>query len=282
MSGSAVALVLVAALCHATWNLVAKRTGGDGAFVWLFGAVTTIGLAPASIWALARWNEPVDWRLPVAVTGTSAIHVAYFVLLQRGYREGELSVVYPVARGSGPLLTLLVAVIALDERPGALALLGAMAVLCGIAGLTGLGRAAVRLDTSVRFGLVVGLTIATYTLWDRWAVAEVGVPPVAYFWLQSAGYTLLLTPLALRAGRRDHTELLSRWRPAVAVAALSAASYVTVLEVMTRAPVSLVAPLREVSILLGAVYGRVILGEPWSRRKAISAALVLAGIALMA
>jgi drug/metabolite transporter (DMT)-like permease len=217
----------------------------------------------------------------MAVAGTSLIHLGYFALLQWAYRGGDLSVVYPVARGAGPLLTVAYALALLGERPGWLPLAGCLAILAGIAGLTGLGRRSLRLDRSTRAGLLVGVCIAAYTLWDRWAVVEVGVPPVSYLWLQSVGYAALLTPRVLRSGRGRRLRDVPV-RAAVAVAVLSATSYLIVLEVLTFAPVSLVAPLREVSILVAALLGRLLLREPMTAQKAASATLVMAGVGAIA
>ncbi|MGH3717059.1 MAG: EamA family transporter, partial [Micromonosporaceae bacterium] len=130
MSLVAVALVLCSAVTHATWNLAAKRASGSTglAFVWLNSAVSTVVYLPLAAWFL----QPLT---PVAlgVMALSALtHLSYFLLLQRGYAVGDLSVVYPLARGTGPLLSVVAAILILGDRPGVVGLLGAALVVAGI------------------------------------------------------------------------------------------------------------------------------------------------------
>ncbi len=282
MSSGTVALVLIAAAANASWNLVVKRVAGGPTFLLLTSMTSTLILAPLGVAALLGWDG-LTWRgLAIAVAGTSLIHVVYFVLLQRGYLIGELSVVYPLARGTGPLLSAVAALIFLGERPGAPALLGGGAIIAGVLGLSGLTLARLRPDRSVIYGVTVGATIAAYTLWDRWSVVEVGVPPPTYLWLFSAGYGLLLAPWLVRDPAEIARTARAHWRAAVTVTVFQAISYLLILEIFKTAPISVVAPLRECSILVAAVLGARLLGETVTRRKVISALTVMAGVALIA
>jgi len=214
------------------------------------------------------------------VLGSGFIHVFYFSLLQGGYRAGDLSVVYPVARGLGPLLTAIVGISILGDRPGPVAIIGGLALLGGVVGMSGLSRARLRLDKSVVFGLLTGVSIAAYTLWDRRAVATLDLPPVFYFWGMTAAYTGFITPAVLQAPQPPWRSAFVRemWKPALAVALLSAASYSLVLTAMTMAPLSYVATLREASILIATVLGVRFLGETVTRRKAVAALAIVAGV----
>ncbi len=114
----ALVLVLVAAVFHATWNLLAKRVGDGGAvFVWLFGLCSLVLYAPLAVVVVlvsAPHLGPVEYLF---MFGSGVLHLGYFVLLQRGYAVGDLSLVYPLARGTGPLLATAAAIVLFGERP---------------------------------------------------------------------------------------------------------------------------------------------------------------------
>jgi len=280
MPAGAVGLVAIAAVCHASWNLITKRTGGGIAFLWLFGITATILMLPVAWIEVAHMDRSLQRQDLIAVLGSGFIHIFYFSLLQNGYRTGDLSVVYPVARGVGPLLAAIISIAVLGDRPGAIAVAGGLALLAGVVGMSGLTLGKVKLDQSVVLGLLTGVSIACYTLWDRRSVTTLELPPVFYYWASTAAYTMFVTPaVAKTAGPaisgafvRDH------WRPAAAVALLSAASYSLVLTAMTMAPLSYVATLRESSILVATVLGIWLLGESITRRKVIAAGCIVLGV----
>jgi drug/metabolite transporter (DMT)-like permease len=280
MSAQALALVLTAAVLHALWNLAAKRARVDGvAFVWLYVVGSVALWAPvALVWVVVRGERP-DWTWLYAGLLTALFHIVYQLVLQRGYLVADLNVVYPLARGTGPLLTFLFAVLVLGERPGAIAVLGVVAVVGGIL-LISLGgpRSRGSARTGVLWGVGTGVAIAAYTLWDNHVVNALAVPPLPYFVL---GLLLQLPVMTLLLGRRR--ELVPMvWReargPVIAVAVLSPLAYVLVLRAMQLAPVSLVAPARETSIVVGALLSWWVLGEHAARRRTIGAVVVLAGI----
>jgi drug/metabolite transporter (DMT)-like permease len=285
MNATALSLVLVAAVVHAAWNLAAKRISSGGTqFVWLYYTVSAVVLLPVTVVLLAVEPERPQWSWLLAVAGTSVLHVAYGIVLQRGYRAGDLSVVYPVARGTGPLLSVLAAVLVLGERPGWLGLLGAFLVITGVLVIsTGRkeGPAGDR-RAGVFYGLLTGAVIAGYTLWDAHAVTGVGVPPVVYFGLGSLLQTVMLVPGAL-AGRAEVARIWREQRREVLlVALLSPLAYILVLFALTMAPVSLVAPARELSIVLGGLAAWLVLGERDAVRRLAGSVIVLSGIAAIA
>lgn len=171
MSPLALGLLLASAFVHAGWNLAAKQAGGGAAFVWLFSALGAAIYAPAALasFLVARPRiGPVELGF---MGGTVVLHGAYFLALQRGYRHGDLSVVYPLARGAGPMLTVLAAVAVFGARPAPLALAGAALIgVCVFFIAGGLGAARTAGGRAVAFGLATGATIAAYTLWDAHAV----------------------------------------------------------------------------------------------------------------
>jgi drug/metabolite transporter (DMT)-like permease len=286
VSGAALALVLAAALLHATWNLAVKSVSGGAdrvAFVWVYVVASAVLWLPIGVvWVLVTGEHPEpSWLLGAVVSGL--LHIAYQLVLQRGYAEGDLNLVYPLARGAGPLLTFLVAVTVLGQHPAAAEVAGVLAVVGGVL-LISLGGHARHARAGVAWGLATGATIAAYTLWDSHSVNGLGVPPVPYF---SLGLLLQLPFLTVLLARRtDPTPVRQVWReargPVVAVAVLSPLAYVFVLRAMQLAPVALVAAGREASIVVGAVFGWLVLREPRPGRRLVGAAVVLAGIALIA
>ncbi len=177
MTLTALGLVLAAAVLHAAWNLLAKRAGGGAALVWLYGTASAALLTPPAV-ALLVLRRPDLGPTGLAYTLASAVlHVAYFLALQRGYEHGDLSVVYPIARGTGPVLSTAAAIALLGERPSSVALAGAALVAVGVFVLARPERSSAA-DTrrAVAFGLLTGVLIAAYTICDKRAVGRVRRP----------------------------------------------------------------------------------------------------------
>jgi drug/metabolite transporter (DMT)-like permease len=190
--------------------------------------------------------------------------------------------VYPLARGSGPLLAVLAAVVLFGERPGVLPLVGAGVVVAGILVIGGVGSVGITWSAGVLYALATGVLIAGYTLWDAHAVTTLGVPPLVLLVGSVLCESALLTPLAVV--RRARVAVLWReHRPAVfAIGLLSPLAYVLVLFALLLAPVSLVAPARELSIVFGSLAAWLVLGEPNPGRRLAGALVVLAGVAAIA
>ncbi|MCE0765088.1 DMT family transporter [Pseudonocardia kujensis] len=282
MPAGTVALVLVAAVAHAVWNTVSKYKQGDTVvFVWAYTGAMALVCVPVGLVPVLTGSQPLTWSLLAASLVSAVLHMAYSMILQTGYDRFALGIVYPVARGTGPLLTMLFAVLLLAERPGVTVALGAVAVVAGILVVAGNpGRTdGDRPVRGVLWGAATGATIAGYTLWDDHSVTTLHLAPVTYFLGTYLVQSLLLTPGALR--RREHVPgslRLDRW-PVLAVAVLSPLAYILVLTAMQSAPVALVAPLRESSIVVGSLLAWRLFGEGHLARKLAGTAIVLAGIA---
>ena len=284
MSDLALALVLGAAGIHATWNYLLKRSGGGTLFVWWFAAVSAAIYAPLAF-AVIWWMQPtLGWIHFGLMFASALLHTAYYMLLDRGYRSGDLSLVYPIARGSGPLLTVLCAILLLQERPSVLAIVGALLICSGAVLLTGNLRQLRERGSlaAVGFALLTGGMIASYTLVDKIAVAAYLVPPLLQDWAANLGRVLLMTPMALNL----KSELLPTWRRAkksiIAVAVLCPLSYILVLTAMVFTPVSYIAPAREISILFATAMGTQLLAEGDAARRLTAAATMVAGILCLA
>ncbi len=285
MTALALSLILAAAVIHASWNYFLKRSGGGAVFVWLFATLSALiylPLAALIIW----WVKPeFGWVHYGLMFASAVLHTAYYLLLDRGYRSGDLSVVYPIARGTGPLITVLCAVLLLGEHPTPIAVAGRAADRrrrgradrrpAQPAGSPGTYQA-------VGFALLTGCMIASYTLVDKIAVAAWLIPPLVQDWATNLGRVLLMTPMMLS---RRH-EIVPTWLRAkkeiVAVALLCPLSYILVLTAMVFTPVSYVAPAREVSILVAAFMGTQWLAEGDVKRRLTAAAAMVFGIVCLA
>jgi len=284
MSGLALALIFAAAFVHASWNYLLKRSGGGTAFVWLFAVTSAVIYAPLAAVVL-WWTQPALTAMSFVLMAASAvIHTAYFMLLDRGYRTGDLSLVYPLARGSAPLVTVTVAVLLLGEQPSSIAIAGALLIAAGAVVLTGNFRSLRESGSlaAVVFALLTGCMIASYTVVDKLAVAAFFVPPLVQDWATNLGRVAITTPLALR----QRQELRAVWqrcrREVIAVAVLCPLSYILVLTAMVFTPVSYVAPAREISILIGALFGAHLLAEEHATRRLFGAAAMVGGIVCLA
>ncbi len=284
MTGLAIALVLGAAAIHASWNYILKKSGGGVGFVWTFAALSSLFYAPVAV-GIVAWTKFELTPLALACIAASAVlHTAYYLLLDRGYRHGDLSVIYPLARATGPLLTIVVAIALLGERPGAVALAGA-ALVVGGAFFLAASPSRLRRPGAMRgvgFALLTGCMIASYTIVDKQGVSAALIPPLVLDWGANLGRVIVMTPLAMR--RAD--EVRAAWRgkrgAVVAVAVLCPLSYIMVLTAMAFTPVSYVAPAREISILFAALMGAHWLREGDVARRILAAIAMALGVVALA
>ena len=289
----ALALVLGGALIHATWNLFAKRAGGGAAFIFLVCMVSSVVCAPfaiaAWIWQPARFSSGITSAMWLAMAVSAAVHVAYFYALQRGYREADYSVVYPMARGTGPLFSVLGAVVLLHETPGLRGTIGIVLLILGIfvmAGAASLvpmkGKTAdAKTLPGVLWGATTGGFIAVYTVVDGWAIKVLGMVPVVFYPISVAMRALLQAPFIWpqRGGlaaewQKNHNNILI-------VGCLSPLAYVMALHALQRAPLSYVAPLRELSMLIAAFFGAWLLKEKLTPSRIAGTLLMLLGVWLL-
>lgn len=280
----ALALVLVAACIHATWNYWVKRAQVSGAsLVWASSTVTAVLYAPLALGLFGSQLMqfgPAQW---IAVVASGVLHTGYFLSLQRGYAAADLSVVYPVARGTGPLLASIAAIIWFGEIPTIGSLAGLALIVGGtftIAGGWALFRriGTERARRGLAWGGLIGVFIATYTLNDGRAVKLLAIAPLLFDWLSGLLRAIFLVPLVVRQRAALRRDLATSWRYMIGVGVLAPLGYILVLTAMQIAPVSRVAPAREVSMLLAAFLGARMLGEGDLRRRLIGAALIAAGV----
>jgi drug/metabolite transporter (DMT)-like permease len=282
----ALALVLIGALLHALWNFSAKKAAGGAAFVWLYGLVSLLLAAPAGLIIALRDPQPVTAAMWLAVLASAVLHVGYSLVLQRGYQASDFSIVYPLARGTGPLLSVFGAILVLGEMPTPGGWIGIAAIVAGIfmiAGATRIfSRSDKRVSTGLMWGVLTGLFIASYTVIDGWAIKALGMSPVIFYGLGLLIRTVLLAPSALCDPQALRQQWTNNRRHIIAVGVLSPLAYTLVLYALTRAPLSYVAPVRELSMLIGAYIGARILQEKSGLPRMIGTALMLAGVIMLA
>jgi drug/metabolite transporter (DMT)-like permease len=280
---SALALVIAAAFIHAYWNLLVKQAQGGPAFVWLFSFATAVLYAPVIL--VVVYLEPLDygvleWGL---IASSGVLHLIYALTLNRGYRLADLSVVYPIARGTGPLISSLGAILLLGERPTPIGTAGIALIVVGILFTAGawkpaLYRASAGAARGLVYGVLTGLSIAAYTLNDAYAVKVLLVSPIILDYFGNLVRLAFLTPSVAA----DRAALRSEWRrnlkTAAVIGALMPLSYILSLFAMRLAPVSYVAPARELSMLVGAYFGSKLLREGHTRQRLIGTALMILGI----
>lgn len=291
MPVSALSLVLVAALLHALWNVVAKKAGGDARFSLLLTLFMVVLWSPLGLWlaweAVPRWG----WAEWAAVVASGAANLAYFHTLLRGYARSDLSVVYPVARGTGPLLASLGALVLLGESMNWYGAVGLLLVVAGIflvAGGTAVWAQAhdsaqrARVIAGVGWGAATGLFIATYTLIDGYAIKVLAVQPVLFTYFCN----VVRLPMHMPAGLRDLPGFVSacraQWKHALLIALIAPTAYVLVLYAVQLAPLSHVAPAREVSMLFASLLGGKLLGEGDRGLRLVGAAFIALGVAGLA
>ncbi len=284
-----IALVAVSALLHVAWN-VRLKTAGDplrAATVGMLAA--SLGIVPAGI---AAWW--IAGRVPLPVEGVAlgilsgVIEAGYFVLLSAAYRRGDLSVVYPIARGTAPLLAVAIGVGLLGERLGVAGSLGVMALLAGFLLLQQPWRAFRghrAFDPSIAFALATGVTIAAYSAVDRVGTRLIDpLPYAAILWVTASivlvVWNRVVSGGAVFAGGREQV------RRAAIGGWLTLIAYLLILYALSVAPLSGVAPLRESATVFAAAWGSVRLGEAASRGETLlrvgASCLIVGGALLLA
>ncbi|HZP95037.1 MAG TPA: EamA family transporter [Candidatus Limnocylindria bacterium] len=284
MTALALGLVLASAAMHATWNLVAKRAGAGQPFLFVAYVIGALAYMPFAIAILVVARPQLGWIALAFVAMAVVLQTVYFATLTAGYRAGDLSLVYPIARATGPLLATLGAIAILGERPSLLALGGALAIVAGALVLTGDPRSlrARGAGRAVGYALATGVLIALYTLWDKTAVSLVLIPPLVYDWMTIGGQAVVVAPVALRRRAELRAVWTTQRGPVFFVGIVSRLSYLCMLTALAISAVSYVAPAREIGILFGTLLGARVLSEGRGARRGIGAAAMVAGIVALA
>jgi drug/metabolite transporter (DMT)-like permease len=271
--------VLLAAAAHATWNLFAKKAARSRHFVWLYSLGSVLLYLPVVIWICIQQRPHFEPRQYLALAATSVLHLGYSLSLQAGYRASDLSLVYPIARGFGPLLSFAGAVLLLGEQPTWLSAFGLVLIVAGILLVAGLTREPHRAPRKgIFFGLLTGLFIASYTVNDGWAVKVLAISPFIVDFTGNCLRIVILTPIAWRDRTAAMRELREYAVPAAVVSVLGPLGYILVLFAMRVAPISHIAPARELATLAGAYMGSKLLSERTTPERIIGAVCIVVGV----
>ena len=291
-----IGLVAVSAVLHLAWN-VRLKTAGDPLRAATIGMLAaSIGIVPLGFavwWVQGQVALPIEGIALGVASGV--VEAAYFILLSAAYRRGDLSVVYPVARGTAPLLAVAIGVVVFGERLGVAGSIGVVALLAGFLwlqrpwraiALARSGAAEARqaaADSAILFALATGVMIATYTAIDRVGTRLIDLFPYAAILWATCSVVLVLWVAFVAGGD------LLRYGPEAARRAavggwLTLAAYLCILLALSVAPLSGVAPLRESATVFAAAWGSVRLGEASDRSEAarrIGASVLIVGGALL-
>jgi len=267
--------VLAAAFLHACWNaLLRVGTSRVAAMMVLSAGQGVIGLA---ILMTRDWSAEGVWPWIVA---SGLIHTGYQTFLAFAYEHGDLGRVYPLARGSAPMITLLVSAIWLAEAVSLLDTAGILVLGCGIALLAGGVWKSGESRRVLPYAFGSALATAGYTMVDGMGARALGDPVTYLAWVMVvAGVAFAAVMLALR-GRSSIPAAPRVWALGALGAAFSYGGYAVVVWAMTQAPIPLVAALRETSILFAVLIGWLALRERMTPAKALSVLMIAAGVAL--
>jgi drug/metabolite transporter (DMT)-like permease len=275
------ALVLSAAVIHATWNAMAKGARDPMAMLWWAGILSSLVLAPPSLYILAR--DGVSPRALPFVVATVLLHSVYFFSLGKAYQTGDFSLVYPMARGMGVAIVPVGAYYLFDERLSRIGVLGIALIGMGIFALhwrRGAWSEDALFKPGTGWAVATGLCIASYSLVDKVGVSHIN--PLPYLWAMMVGSCVSLLPAVL--GRRG--SLAREWREnRVAVllsGVLSPGGYLLVLFAFRLSKAGYVVAGREVSIVISALIGSLLFKEGRLGQRLLGAAIVASGVICVA
>jgi drug/metabolite transporter (DMT)-like permease len=283
MSGLALTIVFIAAFLHATWNTMAKRSRKKIVFVWWFLLFALIFYLPMFLY---YWPiTPVDHVGWACILASGVIHFFYFLFLGGAYERGDLSLVYPISRGSGPLFVPLLAVIFIQEQLELIGVVGILLIILGIYVIHlqafSWHAALVPLKTmggdSFFWSFGTGLTIAVYSLVDKIGVDHV-FPPVFIYCMLIVCWLILTPYVFIRERSHIRPEWTANKYTILLVGFLVLFTYMSVLFAMRLSKVSYVVAVREVSIVFSALYGVFLFGEKYLSQKVAGSALIACGV----
>lgn len=271
------AAVLFAAACHAGWNAAIKRTLDPLAMTALVALCAGLVAIPAI--PLAGLPAPAAWPWLIA---SIVIHLFYFAGLIESYLTGDMGQVYPIARGTAPLMTAVLTTVFIDERLGIFGWSGILLLASGVLllSLRG-GRDLAKLDRrAVGFALFTAVTICIYSLVDGIGarLAGPGNANAYSVWLFIGNAVLVLAYAVARRGSTLLPAMAPNWKSGLAGGTLTILSYGIAIWAMTRAPIAIVAALRETSVLFGALIAVLFLKEPIRAIRIVAAAMIVTGL----
>lgn len=276
-------LVLIAAFSHAIWNLMLKKSDNKQIFLWSLEVWTVLLFLPIGIYFWPEINIPLkDWLF--WGIGSSIIHSFYAVILAKAYEKSDFTLAYPVARGIGPLIVVMIGSTILNEDVRIATFFGAIVIILGIYILySGFSiKAGIKTLKAViesPFPILVGIIIASYTIFDKLAVAF--IPPIILYVIENTAQAIVLGS-SLRNQKKEMMEQWEKhWTKMAIAGGFAGLAYILVLIVLTKIPVSYVSPIRETSIVIGSILGFLFLKETFTAQKIIGSIVIFIGATLI-
>lgn len=271
-------LVILSALLHASWNFVAKKHAGNYSVIYLsflFSSVVTGIVAIPYIKGIE-----LNTDLVVLLLAAGVFHAIYGFVLTFAYKNGDISTLYPIVRGSGIAGAVMLSMVILHEHLSSISGFGVYIVISGIAILSYRRNRKATSPKGIFLALVCGALIMCYTIMDKLLVADIHpIPVMAASQIVSA---MLFFPYVLTQRRNElKTTLKTLLFPVMLISVIATSSYLIILFVMQIAPISRIVAVREASVVFGAIAGYVILKEHFSRLRLIGVVLVMMGIILV-
>jgi len=272
-------LVLISAFFHATWNFAARKTEGNLVAMWLGLWLGCAAIFPFVIGTIVHGGLRKIAHPPaiICIIATGLIHAVYFHLLAAGYRKGEISLVYPNARGSGIALTGILASFFLQEKFDIFGLTGIGLICAGIIFMIGGIHERADDRKAVILALCIGASISAYSLVDKIGVSYVN--PVVYIWSMFLITAILVTPPLIKRYRDTlYQEAKQYFGYGVIIGIGSAGTYLMILFAFTMGPVSYIVAVREFAVVLGALAGIIFLKEQVTISKIVAIYAIVTGI----
>ena len=272
-------LVLISAFSHAAWNFAARKATGNLVAVWLGLWLGCAVIFPGVIGVIIHngLRETVQLQGIIYIIATGLIHSVYFRLLAAGYESGEISLVYPIARGSGIAVTAILAGLLLKEQFTVLGSIGIGLICGGIISLSTGTRNRARDKKAVALALCIGASIVAYSLVDKTGVRYAN--PIVYIWAMFLIAGVVLTPVLIRHYRGQFWQVANQYKGyAIIIGVGSVGTYLMILFAFTMGPVGYIVAVREFAVVLGALAGIIFLKERFSIAKVLAICVIVIGI----
>lgn len=275
-------LVVLSGVLHAYWNYLAKRSLNKHAFLWHAQWVAAAVFAPFAVWEALHSGWTAE-AIP-CLLGSMALHGVYAALLACTYTIGDLSRVYPIIRGTAPLVVPIIGVTALGERLSALGWSGVALIVGGIVSMSDLRRtpgasAGPSQHQAVWLALLIGIIVSGYIVLDKIALSR-GVPPLTLNTLSNLGNALALTGAAIRS-QAWRTEWRVNRLHLLLAGTTASGGYTLFLLAVPLLPIAQLAPLREIGTVFGTAFGIFLLHEPAGKRRLAASGIITAGIVML-
>jgi uncharacterized membrane protein len=278
MAPSVFLLVLIAAFCHASWNFASRKIAGNLVAIWLGLWIGCITVFPGVIFIFLHegFRNATQIKAIACIVATGLLHGIYFRLVSAAYEQGEISTVYPIARGSGIALTAILAFLFFNERYTFQGIIGIGLISGGIFSLSTIANRGIDDLKAVMLALAIGSTIVAYSLVDKIGVSYIN--PVLYIWLMFLIAAIVLTPALKRRYRYTLSQIAKQYIGyAIIIGVGSIGTYLLILYAFTIGPVGYIVAVRELSVVFGSLAGIIFLKERSTFAKIAAICVIVIG-----